>query len=385
MKIIHIIHGKANPNSANGISRVVYYLNKYEKLSGVDSQIWALVDGIKEHCSYKRDEFVTVECFPRVRTFGNREIIKALTKERHSIDLIHFHLIWFYDKNIIAKELKKLGIPFIITTHGTYSNPHAYTGKRLLAKWLFELKYLKMANECHILTPEEGTGLKKYGYKGRCFIAPNGFEKKDLPTCVNYQFFKDYNFKDRLILSMVAVLREDKNIDLILYAISMLPKELQNKLVFVLIGPDYKGNALKYQALAQRLDVKDSFCWIGPLYEKDKYDAMFSSDGYIMASNSEGFSMSIIDAMACRLPMILTSGCNMKYLSDEKFYIMCEPYAQDINRAINEFYVMGERRKLLGHKAYEVMEKTLYWENIIPIMIKNYERIIKEAHDGRHF
>lgn len=112
---------------------------------------------------------------------------------------------------------------------------------------------------------------------------------------------------------------------------------------------------------------------------------MFSSDGYIMASNSEGFSMSIIDAMACRLPMILTSGCNMKYLSDEKFYIMCEPYAQDINRAINEFYVMGERRKLLGHKAYEVMEKTLYWENIIPIMIKNYERIIKEAHDGRHF
>lgn len=58
---------------------------------------------------------------------------------------------------------------------------------------------------------------------------------------------------------MVAVLREDKNIDLILYAISMLPKELQNKLVFVLIGPDYKGNALKYQALAQRLDIKDSF------------------------------------------------------------------------------------------------------------------------------
>lgn len=160
MKIIHIVHGKANPNSANGISRVVYYLNKYEKLSGVDSQIWALVDGIKEHRSYKRDEFVTVECFPRVRTFGNREIIKALNKERHSIDLIHFHLIWFYDKNIIAKELKKLGIPFIITTHGTYSNPHAYTGKRLLAKWLFELKYLKMANECHILTPEEGTGLK---------------------------------------------------------------------------------------------------------------------------------------------------------------------------------------------------------------------------------
>ena len=66
MKVIHIVHGKANPASANGISRVVYYLNKYEKLAGIDSQIWAIVDGQNGHSSYKRDEFVTVECFPRV-------------------------------------------------------------------------------------------------------------------------------------------------------------------------------------------------------------------------------------------------------------------------------------------------------------------------------
>ena len=49
MKIIHIVHGKANPASANGISRVVYYLNKYERLAGIDSQIWAIVDGVKHH------------------------------------------------------------------------------------------------------------------------------------------------------------------------------------------------------------------------------------------------------------------------------------------------------------------------------------------------
>lgn len=39
MKIVHIVHGKANPASANGISRVVYYLNKYERLAGINSQL----------------------------------------------------------------------------------------------------------------------------------------------------------------------------------------------------------------------------------------------------------------------------------------------------------------------------------------------------------
>ncbi len=135
MKVIHIVHGKANPNEHNGISRVVYYLNKYEKLKGCDSQIWAIVDGVKSRFTHRRDEFVSVECFPRVwRPWGRHEIIQELLNNKDSIDLVHFHLIWFYDKNIIAGALKKAGIPFIITTHGTYSKPHAYTGKRLLGQ-----------------------------------------------------------------------------------------------------------------------------------------------------------------------------------------------------------------------------------------------------------
>lgn len=376
MKVIHVVHGKANPNSANGISRVVYYLNKYEKLVGVDSQIWAIVDGTKRYFTYQRDEYVTIECYPRVKLWSGHEIIKALEKEKDSIDLVHFHLIWFYDKNIIAKSLKRLGIPFIITTHGTYSNPHAYTGKRLIAKWLYELDYLKMATECHILTPEEGTGLKKYGYNGRSFVAANGFEKNDLPKQKNKNFFANQPFNNRLIISTIAVLRQDKNIDLIIEAISMLPKNIQNQLAFVLIGPDYKGNAAKYKALAKKLNIEDCFYWIGPLYRDDKYNAMFSSDGYIMASDSEGFSMAIIDAMACGLPMILTSGCNMKYISDEKFYIMCEPYAQDISRAILEYFKLGNKRLELGRKAKQILEEQLYWEKIIPNMIENYKRII---------
>ena len=134
MKVIHIVHGKANPNEHNGISRVVYYLNKYEKLKGCDSQIWAIVDGVKSRFTHRRDEFVSVECFPRVWSpWGRHEIIQELLNNKDSIDLVHFHLIWFYDKNIIAGALKKAGIPFIITTHGTYSKPHAYTGKRLLS------------------------------------------------------------------------------------------------------------------------------------------------------------------------------------------------------------------------------------------------------------
>lgn len=380
MKVIHIVHGKANPASANGISRVVYYLNKYERLAGVDSQIWAIVDGVKKHESYKRDEYVTVECFPRVNLWGERDIIKQIEKEKDSIDIVHFHLIWFYDKNIIMKAVKRLGIRTVVTTHGTYSKPHAYTGVRIVARTLYELDYLNMADECHILTREEGTGLRKYGYKGKSFVAYNGYEPNDMPTGnrINRDFFKDYPFHNKTIITMVSVLRNDKNIDYIIQAISMLPKEKQEKLAFVLIGPDNKGNAVRFDKLAKDLGVKDSYYWLGPLYKDDKYNAMLSSDGYIMASDSEGFSMSIIDAMACSLPMILTAGCNMKYLSKDNFYLMCEPYPQDLARSIEVFLSDAHAMKIFGERAKKVLEENLHWKQIVKVMEENYKRIIKK-------
>lgn len=377
MKIIHIVHGKANPDSANGISRVVYNLNKYEKLAGIDSQIWAIVDGCKQHETFVRDKFVTVECYPRVKPFGNKDIIKDLLHAGDDV-LVHFHLIWFYDKNIIADALYKNKIPYIITTHGTYSKPHAYMGKCLLAKWLFELKYLQMATECHILTPEEGTGLKKYGYDGRCFVGYNGIGRDEIPKTMSIDYFSNEPYSKKIKIGTVSVLRQDKNTDMIIKAVAMLPKEIQSNVVFVCIGPDWKNNASKYKRLAKELGIEECFQWLGPKYKQEKYDALNSLDAYIMASDSEGFSMSIIDAMGCGLPMILTSGCNMKYVDKQDYYIMCEPYTQDLSRAIEKFISMdNETRKEMGIKARKTLEKNLYWDNIVRGMIANYTRILK--------
>ncbi len=65
------------------------------KLKGINSEIWELIDGVKSHYTYPRDEYVTIECFPRVRNpFDTHEIIERLREEKDSIDLVHFHMIW---------------------------------------------------------------------------------------------------------------------------------------------------------------------------------------------------------------------------------------------------------------------------------------------------
>lgn len=377
MRIIHVVHGKANPTGHNGISRVVYYLNKYEKLFGLDSEIWAIVDDTKIHYTHKRDEFVTVECFPRVRLpFGKHEIIERLVTEKESIDLVHFHLIWFYDKNIIAAALRKADIPFIITTHGTYSKPHAYTGKRLLAKWFFEVDFLNMATEIHTITREEGTGLQTYGYRGKSFVGYNGIDLNEVPDQRGRNFFEDRPYRDKIKFVWVGVLREDKNLQGLIEAVAMLPLALRQDLIFVLVGPNYKSNADKYLVLTQRLGCAENFDYIGPLYGQGKYDAIESADVYVLPSFSEVFSLAMLDGMACAKPCLVTSGCGYNYFIKNDFHVTCEPYPQDIAVGIQEILSRHQDWTQMGRNGRQAIEENFNWRSITAEVINNYKRLV---------
>lgn len=384
LRVIHVVHGKANPESENGISRVVYNLNKHEKLHGVQSEIWAIVDGVRTHYTHRRDEHVVVECFPRLRwPWGNREIVRALLARKGQVDIIHFHLIWFYDKNIIADALHEAGIPFVVTTHGTYTTNHAYTGKRRIARWLYELDYLNKATEIHILNREEGTGLQKYGYHGRSFVAHNGIADGEVPAVRSSGFFARKPYAQKTKLAWVGVLRDDKNLKSLILAVSMLPHDVRESLVIIFVGPNYRGNAERYAAYAAELGCAESFDFVGPLYGQAKYDAIESADAYVMPSFSEGFSMSILDAMACGKPCLLTAGCAMNYFHDRDFFVRCEPYPQDLALGLQQLLARRSEWPQMGTRAQDLVSSEFNWSAIALQMISNYRRIAcKTNHVG---
>lgn len=379
MRVIHIVHGKANPNGHNGISRVVYHLNKQERALGVESEIWAVVDDAKTHYTHRRDEFVTVECFPRVRwPFGRHEIIDRLVEERDSIDLVHFHMIWFYDKNLIAKALKKAGIPFIITTHGTYSTPHASTGKRKLARWLLELGYLNAAIEIHAITGEESDALKRYGYRGATFLAPNGIALEEIPAKRRTDFFASRPGAKRIRVIWVGVKREDKNLRGLIQGVALLPARIREQLVFSIVGPDHKGNEARYMALADELGVRAAFEFMGPLYEEDKYDAIESADVHILPSFTEVFSLAMLDAMACAKPCLVSRGCGYGRFVQDDFFVDFEPTSEDISRALVTMFERRAEWREMGRNARRVVERELNWPAIARVMVSNYARILEE-------
>lgn len=360
MRVILITHGKVNPNGHNGISRVVYNLNRYSKLEGIESEIWSVVDGIKEEYLFERDEFVKVRCFPRINPMkGTKsDICKKIIEEKETIDLIHFHMPWLLDKLYISKICLQYKIPYIVTGHSAYSASQKQTWKMKLGK-LYEIPFLNNARAVHAITREESSEFKKFGVKTNIFVIPNSIDD----PYVNYDKEKIKYCRNEGIINFLFMgeLRAQKNIDGLINAVSLLEDEIKKKVCFKIVGPDSNNNLSKYKKLVEELKLEKQFEFLGGIFEEERKKLFVESDAYITPSLSEVVSLSAIEAMAYGKPCVLTRQSDVSYFYNYGFFCMCENYSEDIARGISELILNYEHWEELSEKSRICYENNFTW------------------------
>ena len=374
MRVILITHGKVNPNGHNGISRVVYNLNKYEKQTGIDSEIWSVVDGVKEETTIDRGNGVKVRCFPRIKNvlLNTGEICKKIMEEKESIDLVHFHMPWLPDKLAIARVCSQCKIPYVVTGHSAYSGSQKQSWKMKLGKW-YEIKFLNRAAAVHAITREESTELKKYGIKSDIFVIPNSIEDN---SCHIRRKKQD---NGRMNFLFMGELREQKNLPALIQAVASLEEDYKNQIKMYIVGPDSRGNMKKLKDLVKALHLENIFEFTGGVFGKEREHYFETADIYITPSLSEVISLSAIEAMSYGIPQIFTRQSDVSYFYNENFFVMCENYAQDIARAIREMIQKKDELEVMSQNARKAYEKYFQWESNILRFREEYQKIIDRA------
>lgn len=133
----------------------------------------------------------------------------------------------------------------------------------------------------------------------------------------------------------------------------------------------------KFELLIEKYNLNKNFSFLGEISRReDLRNVLIKSDIFVFPSHSEGLPRSVIEAMACSLPVISTPICGIPEVVSENFLIEQDNY-QLYAEKIQELFLNETLYWEESKKSYKKAEKYRY----IDIMKKRklfYSSLLKE-------
>jgi glycosyltransferase involved in cell wall biosynthesis len=333
---------------------VVYTTDAKNLDSRLDIEPLKVVDGIKVH--YMRN--LLLMPVKKSKLFITTEIDSRAKKEIKEFDVVHLHEYRTYQNIVIYRYAKKYGVSYVLQAHG--SLPRTMAKQRL--KWiydaLFGYKLLRDASKVIALSQTEAQQYRSMGVpEEKIAIIPNGIdlsEYGDLPAKGSFRRKQSIDDDEKIVLYLGRIHRI-KGIDILLEAFSKVTKTLE-KVKLVVVGPD-DGYLGELEALIEALKMEDNVLILGPLYGRRKLETYVDADVYVLPSRYETFPMSVLEAVACGAPIILTEKCGIAEYFRDEVGLVVKPDPDHMYKALLEMLLDEDKQNAFRRKCRTLIKR----------------------------
>jgi glycosyltransferase involved in cell wall biosynthesis len=238
--------------------------------------------------------------------------------------------------------------------------------------WGYRL--LRDAAKLIALTPMEAQQFERWGVsRDRIEIIPNGInlaEFKNLPR--QGEFKKKWSIDDsqKVILSLSRI-HEIKGLDLLVKAFAELSKEINNAKL-IIAGPD-DGYLSILKKLIKELRIEEKVILTGLLRERGKLAAYIDAEVYVLPSSYEIFGRTILEAMACGTPVVITDRCGIAPVICGQTGLVVSYDQEQLRNALVSMLSDDEMRTQFSKKGKLLVRKEFDLDKIIEQIENIYE------------
>lgn len=368
MKIIHLVLGKANPERMNGVNKVAYYLASRQAAAGYDVAVWGLTQ--QPVHDYPARNFET-RLFQR-RALGLPLGLQDALSQLPQDTILQLHGVFIPVLDRVARLLVKLGLPYIVTPHGSFSK--AAMGQRgwiksLYFRWV-GLPSLRAAKQVQSLGEQESSDLYELAPEVRQVLIPNGQDLAEIPHLPKRRSGNEpvFGFCGRLDAF-------HKGLDLLLEAVNLC-RQQGTRINLVLIG-DGKDRP-KLQAYCQEHGLEQQVTFLGAQYGYDKYGSLAQCDYFMHTSRMEGFPVAVLEAAALGLPCLTTPPTSFnRYLHDYQAGLpIPEVSVAAIAAAMQQAVELFDKPIFVQMQANarQMITDAFDWDHIAAQLVKAYQR-----------
>lgn len=222
-------------------------------------------------------------------------------------------------------------------------------------------------------------GVKKVLVEGglppeRIEVIPSGIDFSSFKEASSSDYLRrEFSFRaDDYLVGMVAHLADHKGHKYLIRATKLL-KEHTPEIKVIIVGEGPLRMELSREARDSKVD--DIVFFLG--FREDVPRILSSLDLFVLSSYLEGLGSSILDAMACRLPVVATrtGGIPEAVIHGETGLLVPPRSPQALARAILKLYSDRELASRLGERGCEIVHQKFSAESMADKMIHLYEKL----------
>ncbi len=182
------------------------------------------------------------------------------------------------------------------------------------------------------------------------------------------RFVAKYKIKDPFIL-YAGRKEAGKRVDVLLKYFSEYKKRNKNKLKLVLIG----GGKIKIPQ-----DVKKDVYDLGFVDIQDKYDAYGAAMTLCQPSNSESFSLVIMESWLAHRPVLVSGGCAVtkNFAIESRGGLYFDSYF-DFEGTVNYLFNNPNIADEMGQSGYDFVNSNFEWNVIVEKYTEMFEEIVR--------
>lgn len=376
MKVVLL--ATSNSRLAGGLYYTISALSRGLHNNGIDISVISHNDKYSEKDKFIFDKVriipYHISQIPILRTLGYSTDIHRILNECRPI-VIHQQGLWMY--NSVAALHYKSKYPNtikIIEPHGML-DPWAVKNsawKKKIVGYLFEYKNLKTADCIHALCKSEYESIREFGLKNPVAIIPNGI---NIPP--NTIFNRKH---ERKVLLFIGRIHPKKGIKELLLGLKILKERkstfFQTWIVRV-AGWSQVGHIDELKQIVVENHLENNVEFIGSIYGKTKEWELCSANAFILPSFSEGLPMSVLEAWAYKLPVIMTDFCNLPEGFNTNSAIHIEPTPNSISEGLERLCKMNYvELDLMGDNGYALVKEHFSWDYVSKQTIRLYNYLL---------
>lgn len=351
-----------------GHNVTVYTTNTLGAKGEIDRK-FEIIDGIH----IKRFSNLYNSMAYRSRLFFTPTMFFEIKEEMKSFDIIHMHEYRTFQNIVVHHYARKYKIPYILQAHG--SLPADSPKKRLKQAYDYSCGYkiLRHSSKLLALTPKEVGQYQNMGITvDKITTIPNGIDLTEFQNLPARGIFRNkYGLQDnqKLILYLGRI-HKIKGLDILIKAFAEMARDLDN-IKLVIAGPD-DGYLTELKALITELSIENRVVLTGPLYGRDKLEAYIDAEVYVLSSIYETFPVTVLEACACGLPVVVTDRCGIANLVDGQIGLVI-PYDKEyLGSAILQILSNDQMRRGFAERGRSLVREQFNWSKIAEQVEKIY-------------